>query len=100
MTRCKEALSGSFLVVLVTNFRRLLSEQEEFLCSIDICNPHVILGSESWLSSEMQNHELLLDKDYLVYRRDRLHSRGGGVLIVKKCFHSVLVKLKTDTEMV
>ena len=42
--------------------------------------PDIIIGTETWLSPEINNAELLLDK-YNIYRKDRSGKRGGGVLL-------------------
>jgi hypothetical protein len=45
-------------------------------------NPDVVIGTESWLSEEINNAEVFRD-DYITFRRDRC-SRGGGVFICVK----------------
>jgi hypothetical protein len=40
-------------------------------------NPDVVIGTESWLSQEINSAEIFRD-DYITLRRDRC-SRGGGV---------------------
>ena len=46
--------------------------------------PHIIILTETWLPSEKQNSELLLN-NYIIYRADRLYTatctRGDGTLI-------------------
>lgn len=59
----QKTLTLRSLSFFLSNFRSLFSKQEEPLCSINICELHVTLGSETWLCSEIHNSELLLDKD-------------------------------------
>jgi len=54
----------------------------EFWNLIDTYNPDVVIGTESWLSEEINNAEIFRD-DYITFRRDRF-SRGGGVFICVK----------------
>lgn len=84
------------LPILGASFKNKMN----FRVWVNICNPHFILGTGTWLSSETENQELVLDKDCLIYWKSRLHSRGGGALIaVKKCFHSALEELKMKTDI-
>jgi len=54
----------------------------EFWNLIDAYNPDVIIGTESWLSKEINNAEVFRD-DYITFRRDRC-SRGVGIFICVK----------------
>ena len=47
----------------------------EFWNLIDTYNPDVLIGTESWLSEEINNAEGFMD-DYITFRRDM--STGGG----------------------
>ena len=49
---------------------------------IDTYNPDVVIGTESWLSEEINNAEVFRD-DYITFRRD-ICSRGDGVFICVK----------------
>ena len=40
----------------------------------------IIVGTESWLTSDIKDHEVF-PPDFTVYRRDREIGRGGGVFI-------------------
>ena len=61
------------LVLLQVNCRGICNKILEFWNLIDTYNPDVI-GTESWLSGEINNEEVFRD-DFIVSRRDRL-SRG------------------------
>ena len=54
----------------------------EFWNKIDTYNPDVVIGTESWLSEEINNAEVFRD-DYITFRRDR-STRVGGVFICVK----------------
>jgi hypothetical protein len=56
----------------------------EFWNLMDTYNPDVVIGTESWLSEEINNAEIFRD-DYITFRRDRC-TRGGGVFICVKNF--------------
>ena len=73
---------GTPLVLLQVNCRSICNTILEFWNLIDIYNPDVVIGTESWLSEEINNAEVFRD-DYITFRRDRC-SRGGGVFICVK----------------
>jgi hypothetical protein len=66
---------GTPLVLLQVNCRSICNKIVEFWNLIDTFNPDVVIGTESWLSEEINNAEVFRD-DYIIFRRDR-HSRGG-----------------------
>ena len=70
---------GSPLVLLQVNCRSICNKILEFWNLMDTYNPDVVIGTESWLSEEINNAEVFRD-DYIIFRRDRC-SRGGGVFI-------------------
>jgi len=51
-----------------------------YIYKFDTYNPDVI-GTESWLSEEINNAEVFRD-DYITFRRDKC-SWGGGVFMLK-----------------
>jgi hypothetical protein len=69
---------GKPLVLLQVNCRSICNKTLEYWNLIETYNPDVILGTESWLSDEINNAEVFRD-NYITFRRDRC-SRGGGVL--------------------
>jgi len=76
---------GKPLVLLLVNCRSICNKNLEFWNLIDTYNPHVEIGTESWLNEEINNAEVFRD-DYITFRRDRC-SRGGGVII---CFKNYI----------
>jgi len=70
------------LVLLQLNCSRVCNKILEFWNLIDTYNPYVVIGTESWLSEEINNVEVFRD-DYITFRRDRC-SLGGGVFIYVK----------------
>ena len=55
-------ISGSKpLVLLQVNCRSICNEVLEFWNLIDIYNPDVVIGTESWLSEEINNAEIFRD---------------------------------------
>src|SRR5215469_12947928 len=75
-------IEGRPLALLQVNCRSICNKILEFWNLIDTFNPDVVIGTESWLSEEINNAEIFRD-DYITFRRDR-GSRGGGVFICVK----------------
>ena len=73
---------GKSLVLLQVNCKSICNKILEFWNLIDTYNLDVVIGTESWLSEEINNVEVFRD-DYMTFRRDRC-SRGGGVFICVK----------------
>ena len=55
-------------------------------------NPDVIIGTESWLSTDINDTEIF-PQDYVVYRKDRSERLGGGVFIA---IRDTIVSYKED----
>ena len=72
------------LKVLNINFRSINNSQtrDEFHALFNHVKPDIVVGSETWLNSEVYDAEIVPeDLGYELFRRDR-SSRGGGVLIL------------------
>jgi len=66
---------GKPLGLLQVNCMSICNKSLEFWNLIDTYNPDVLIGTESWLSEEINNAEGFMD-DYITFRRDM--STGGG----------------------
>jgi len=81
-SRRGHSIDGKPLVLLQVNCRSILNKILEFWNLVDTYNPDVVIGTESWLSDEINNAEVFRD-DYITFRRDR-STRSGGVFICVK----------------
>ncbi len=52
----------------------------QFQSTVALKNPKIICLNETWLNPSINNQEILPDSEYNIYRNDRVHARGGGVL--------------------
>ena len=86
---------GKPLVLLQVNCRSICNKILEFWNLIHTYNPDVVIGTESWLSEEINSAEFFRD-DYITFRREGC-SRGGGVFI---CFKNYVDcrELRTDED--
>ena len=73
-----------------------LVEQQNVADSTDV---DVVGVSETWLNDTLLDTEIL-NSDYIVYRRDRVGKRGGGILLaVKNRYKSSLVESLSNHEI-
>ena len=49
----------SDLTVFVINFRSILNKKGEFLLFLQNVKPHIIIGTETWLSKDILDNEII-----------------------------------------
>jgi len=78
------------LRIINVNCQSLVHKMPAFFNLIDSVKPNVIIITESWFNSSINNAEYSNAEHYSVYRRDRsAESPGGRVIVaVNKDFHS------------
>lgn len=82
------------------NFRSMLPKQDQLCAFIESCSADIVLGTETWLTSDINNTELSLSKAFTIFRRDRVAARGGGVVVaVKNRFRARVVPTSSDIEI-
>ena len=90
-----QKLNRHSLKVLNINCQSLPAKKEPFLCLIDQHKPDIIIGTESWLTSQHTDNEFFPTESYSVLRRDRGGDRcGGGVFVAAK---NDLILVREDT---
>ena len=72
------------LVVLQVNCRSVYNKALEFWNLVDLYNPDVVTGMESWLKEDIGSAEIFRAY-FTTFRMDRF-ARGGGVFICVKNF--------------
>nr|VZI45535.1 unnamed protein product [Spirometra erinaceieuropaei] len=72
--------AGAKLRCLYTNAQSLLSKLNELkLCLVEL-SPDVLAVTETWLSGTISDNEVA-SPGYQIYRRDREHRQGGGIVV-------------------
>ena len=61
------------------NFQSIFAKKPELLNLIDDYHPNIIIGTETWLSSDISSVEFL-PAGYTAFRRDRSDGYGGVLL--------------------
>lgn len=83
------------------NFQSIKSKLCRLSNIIDSTRPDIIIGSETWLDTDIKNPEIC-PSGYVIHRKDRNNKIGGGVLLaIKSELNSELVpELDTNCEIV
>ena len=65
------------------NARSIINKKTELNIMVDDIQPHIIGITESWANNDITYAELGLE-GYVMFRKDRMGRRGGGVLLYIK----------------
>ena len=75
------------------NAQSIKNKRAEFCNLVESTQPDVIVCTETWLNSDIANGEIFsqdIAKKFNVFRRDREHTKGGGVFIAVSSVWCVL----------
>lgn len=88
--------------VSFTNIRSKLPKRVQLESYLADSKPDVVLLTETWLHADVCDSELYhTSNQYAIYRHDRAHKKGGGVLIaINKTIPSFLVDTDSALEVV
>lgn len=68
--------------VLFTNIRSVINKRDSLASAIDTTCADVVVLTETWLHSQVQNNEIFqTTRNFTIYRCDRNNRQGGGVLL-------------------
>lgn len=68
---------------------------------IHTCSADIIIGTETWLSPDIADSELALSTSFALFRKDRISTRGGGVLVaIKHEFQPSAISIDSPLELV
>ncbi|MCW4309234.1 MAG: reverse transcriptase domain-containing protein [Candidatus Thiodiazotropha endolucinida] len=91
------------MTILNINFQSVRNKIPEFCALLEAEKPDIVVGTETWLTPEIANNEILpKDLGYNIFRRDRTSGTGGGVFILVKngILASEQLHCQTDCEIV
>ena len=66
------------------NARSLLPKFEELCAIVEVEKPDIICIVETWLSSEIEDNEVMID-NYQIIRQDRNRHGGGVLMYINSC---------------
>ena len=81
------------------NARRIVNKKNELSILVEDIDPHIIGITESWANTDITDAELGLTR-YVMFRRDRIGRRGGGILFVKESIQAYEIKLESEANYV
>ena len=80
------------------NARSILNKKNELDIMVDEIEPHIIGITESWANNDITDAELGLE-GYVMFRKDRMGRRGGGVLLyIKETIPAYEVQLQEEAD--
>ena len=90
------------LKILNLNFQSVVNKVQELHCLLDIENPDVVVGTESWLHPDIANSKIF-PRGYSVFRADRksiaTHSGGVFILVGNGLLCTEQPQFQTDCEL-
>ena len=100
-SRCKGIqgnTSKSEIKCVCLNARSIINKKTELNIMVDDIKPHIIGITESWANNDITNAELGLE-GYVMFRKDRIGRRGGGVLLyIKDTIPAYEVQLQEEAD--
>ena len=90
--------SGSGIKCVCLNARSIINKKTELNIMVDDIKPHIIGITESWANNDITDAELGLE-GYVMFRKDRMGRRGGGVLLyIKENIPAYKVQLQEEAD--
>ena len=80
------------------NARSIVNKRNELNIMVEDNDPHVIGITESWATPDISDAELGMT-GYVMFRKDRIGRRGGGVILyIKESIQAYEIKLEKQAE--
>ena len=90
--------SKSEIKCVCLNARSIINKKTELNIMVEDIKPHIIGITESWANKDITNAELGLE-GYVMFRKDRIGRRGGGVLLyIKDTIPAYEVQLQEEAD--
>ena len=80
------------------NARSIVNKRNELNIMVEDTDPHIIGITESWATPDISDAELGMT-GYVMFRKDRIGRRGGGVILyIKESIQAYEIKLEKEAE--
>ena len=90
--------SSSGIKCVCLNARSIIHKKTKLNIMVDDIKPHIIGITESWANNDITDTELGLE-GYVMFRKDRMGKRGGGVLLyIKETIPAYEVQLREEAD--
>ena len=98
ITKCPKNMSEAGYRCVCLNARSIINKKNELNIMVEDIDPHIIGITESWANTDITDAELGLT-GYVMFRRDRIGRRGGGVILyVKESIQAYEIKLESEAD--
>ena len=95
VTKCPENISIAGYKCMCLNARSIINKKNELNIMVEDTDPHINGLTESWANIDITYAELGLT-GYVMFRRDRIGRRGGGVILYIK--ESIKLEREADCD--
>ena len=96
--RIQRNTSESGIKCVCLNARSIINKKPELNIMVDDIKPHIIGITESWANNDITDAELGLE-GYVMFRKERMGRRGGGVLLyIKETIPAYEVQLQEEAD--
>ena len=83
ITKCPKNISEAGYGCVCLNARSIINKKNELNIMVEDIDPHIIGITELWANTDITDAELRLT-GYVMFRRDRIGRRGGGLFYMLK----------------
>ena len=98
ITKCPKNITEAGYRCACLNARSIANNKNELNIMVEDTDPHIIGITESWANTDITDAELGLT-GYVMFRRDRIGRRGGGVILyVKDSIQAYEIKLEGEAD--
>ena len=98
ITECPKNMYQAGHRCVCLNARSIVNKRNELNIMVEDIDPHIIDITESWANTDITDAELGLT-GYVMFRRDRMGRRGGGVILyVKDSIQAYEIKLERKAD--
>ena len=98
ITVCPKNISEAGHRCVCLNARSIVNKINELNIMVEDIDPHIIDITELWANTDITDAELGLT-GYVMFRRDRIGRRGGGVILyVKESIQAYEIKLESEAD--
>ena len=88
----------NLVINVCLNARSIVNRRNELNIMVEDIDPHIIGITESWATPGISDAELGMTR-YVIFRKDRLGRRGGGVILyIKESIQAYEIKLEKQPE--
>ena len=98
ITKCPQNMSEAGYRCVCLNARSIINKKNKLNIMEEDIDPHIIGITESWANTDITYAELGLT-GYVMFRRDRIGRRAGGVILyVKESIQAYEIKLESEAD--